>query len=150
MSDPKQLQFFDLKMLKHDGAWYSSFFAPPEGEQPKDVRGEVTPFYCRLETRHVENIGRFLPECKILLTIRNPVERIWSNAKLDFAHFKGRQLENISVGTFIRYAQRARTRRYTDYETIIDRWSGGFGSDAVHVEVFDDIQQAPGALLQRL
>ena len=150
MSQPKQLQFFDKNILREDLDWYRSHFAAEEGEDPAPVRGEITPFYCRLHPESVRNIRRLFPDLRIVLTIRNPIDRIWSNAGLDFHHYGGRDLDSIGIGTFERFACRKRTRLYTDYERIIETWSTVFGSDAVHVEVFDSIANEPAQMLRRI
>ena len=40
------------------------------------------------------NIHRLFPDLRIVLTIRNPVDRIWSNAGLDFHRYGNRDLED--------------------------------------------------------
>lgn len=147
VSDPKQLVFFNERILDRDLAWYYNHFAPAEGEQPKPVRGEVTPFYARLQTNSVRNIQRLLPEARIIMTIRNPVDRIWSNARMDFGFYRNRALDSVSTGTFLRHFLRARTRRYTEYEKIIDRWSNVYGEEALHISVFDNIKTDPVSML---
>ena len=150
MTQPKQLEFFEKNMLRFDLAWYLDYFETPEGESPVSVRGEITPFYARLPRRYVKNIHRLFPDLRIVLTIRNPVDRIWSNAGLDFHRYGNRDLETLSIGTFERFACRKRTCLYTDYERIIDCWSGVFGEDALHVEIFDSISSEPAAMLKRI
>jgi hypothetical protein len=150
MTQPKQLEFFEKNMLRFDLAWYLDYFETPDGEEPVSVRGEITPFYSRLSRRYVENIHRLFPDLRIVLTIRNPVDRIWSNAGLDFHRYRNLDLETLSIGTFERFACRKRTRLYTDYERIIDCWGDVFGKEAVHVEVFDSISSEPAAMLKRI
>lgn len=150
MSDPKQVCFFDRMIKKHSLDWYWSHFDPPSGQEPSPVRGEITPFYARLSRRSVDSIIRLLPELRVLLTIRNPVDRCWSAAHLDLGHYGGRQLSRIHPSSFFRYFERQRVIRYTDYDRIIDNWSSGMGSDRLQVERFDDIQGDPVGLLERL
>lgn len=150
MTQPKQLEFFVKTMFMHDLRWYLDHFRTPEGEETAPVRGEITPFYCRLPARFVRHIRKLFPDLRIVLTIRNPIDRIWSNAGLDFHRYGGLDLETIGIGRFERFACRKRTRLYTDYERIIRDWTSVFGEDAVHVEVFDDIQANPAALLRRV
>ena len=150
MAQAKQLEYFQKNIFRHDLAWYLDHFSTPEGESPIAVRGEITPFYCRLPRRFVENVHRLFPDLRIVLTIRNPVDRIWSNAGLDFHRYGNLDLETLSIGTFERFACRKRTRLYTDYERIIDLWSSVFGAEALHVELFDSITSEPAAMLKRI
>lgn len=94
----------------------------------------------------MESVLRLFPELRILLTIRNPVDRCWSAAHLDLGHYGRKQLSSLSLQTFFRYFERQRVIRYTQYEQIIDRWSEG-NPQRLHVSLFDDIGTRPGELL---
>jgi hypothetical protein len=149
MSDPKQICFFDRMIKKQSLDWYWAHFDPPAGQAAHPVRGEITPFYARLSKRSVDSVLSLLPEIRVLLTIRNPVDRCWSAAHLDLGHYGGRQLAMMSPSAFFRYFERQRVTRYTDYDRIIDLWSSGSTSDRLHVECFEEIEQDPVGLLSR-
>lgn len=147
MSDPKQLEYFDRWILSRDLRWYASFFEPPPGEAPRPVRGEVTPFYARLKRASVERIHALMPNLRIVLTIRNPIDRVWSHALYDFGVYRKRDVGQLPLWRFPLHFERERTRRYTDYAQVIDTWAGVFGEEAVHVALFDDFEADPGAFL---
>jgi hypothetical protein len=79
----KEVHFFDLKYGK-GLAWYSRFF-PSEGRrqarlaQTKElVTGEATPYY--LFHPHVpERVARSLPGIKLIVLLRNPIDRAYSH-----------------------------------------------------------------------
>ena len=146
VSDPKQVCYFDNWIRTRPIEWYLDHFDPPSGQSPAPVRGEVTPFYSRLSKRSVDSVLRRFPELRILLTIRNPVDRCWSAAHLDFGHYGRRQLSALSPATFYRYFERQRVIRYTNYEQVIDRWSAG-NPQRLHVCIFDEIRSDPLGLL---
>ena len=150
MSDPKQVCYFNQWILSRDLDWYWPHFDPAEGEAPSPVRGEVTPFYARLSQASVDAIARLLPEAAIVLTLRNPIDRCWSGAHLDLGHYGKNTLKDLSPGTFFRYFERSRVRRYTDYSEIIRRWRTAFGTKQVHVALFDDIKADPVAMLESI
>ena len=146
VSDPKQVCYFDQWIKSRPLDWYLSHFDPSEGASPAPVRGEVTPFYARLSRRSVESVLRLLPDIRVLLSIRNPVDRCWSAAHLDFGHYGKRQLASMSSLAFYRYFERQRVVRYSHSEQIIDRWSAG-NPGRLHVWSFDEIRQDPQGLL---
>ena len=145
MSTPKQLQFFNSLMLKRDLAWYADHFQPLTGQRPAPVRGEITPFYSRLSEASVEHVHQLLPQARVVLTIRNPVERVWSHLLYDWGVCKRKNLNRISTISLMNFLHRQRTIRYTDYELILRRWRRVFGEEAVFVELFERIKQdSPG------
>lgn len=148
MSDPKQVCYFNHWILQKDLDWYWSHFTSPDDEAT--VRGESTPFYARLSDASVGSIARLLPDASVIVTLRNPIDRCWSGAHLDLGHYGGRDLTDLSPGTFFRYFERSRVIRYTDYETILQRWMSAFGRKQIHVALFEDIQSQPVAMLNSI
>jgi hypothetical protein len=85
MSDCKEMSFFFMgQMLHHDLHWYEAHFNPEDGGKPRPVRGEISPLYARLKAWQVNRIAGWLPELRIILTLRHPIERVWSQALLEF------------------------------------------------------------------
>ncbi len=150
MSRPKQLQFFNKQMLVKELSWYSMHFPGPGHPAHRPVRGEITPFYARLSTQSVCNIHQLLPLARIVLTIRHPVERVWSHLLLDWGVFKRRALNRMAAWKMECFCERARTTRYTDYERIIRRWRSVFGDSAVHVELYDRIKSDPVGVVRHI
>src|SRR6266513_4992327 len=89
MSHCKEMYFFFVpQMLKLDFRWYAAHFAPENGNKPKPVRGEITPRYARLKAWQVNRIARSLPELRIVLTLRHPIDRMWSQTLFDLGRLK--------------------------------------------------------------
>src|SRR5436309_14544299 len=62
LSDRKEMYFFfNADMLRHDFDWYEAHFAPDDGDEPKAVRGEISPGYGRLKAWQVNRIAKLLP-----------------------------------------------------------------------------------------
>lgn len=61
----------------NDG-WYFSLFKGLEG-----VKGEVTPSYSLLDYQDVSRMSKLLPDTKIILMLRNPIDRAWSHFRFD-------------------------------------------------------------------
>ena len=85
LSNPKEMDFFFMRrMLQHDLDWYEAHFESGNGGELKPVRGEITPMYGRLKTWQVRRIANLLPGLRLILTLRHPIERVWSQALLEF------------------------------------------------------------------
>jgi hypothetical protein len=144
MSDRKEMHFFFMsEMLRHDLDWYVAHFSPRNGDEPKPVRGEISPVYARLKAWQVYRIANLLPDLRIVLTLRHPIERAWSQALLDFGYVRGRDVRKISSIDFLRQIERARSRLSSDYCRTIQIWNNAFGRDALHVNFFDQIRDDP-------
>ena len=144
MSDSKEMDFFFMpQMLRYDLDWYAKHFSSENGDQPKPVRGEISPRYARLKSWQVNRIADLLPDLRIVLTLRHPIERVWSQTLYDFGRLAGRDVRKVRSIEFLRQLERARSRLSSDYLRTIRIWSEAFGREAVHVGLFDELRASP-------
>jgi len=144
MSDCKEMDFFFMpQMLQYDLGWYEAHFKPNNGSEPKLVRGEISPRYARLKAWQVRRIAELLPELRIILTLRHPIERVWSQTLYDFGRLQGRDIREVNSIEFLRQLERARNRFSSDYLRTIKIWSDAFGEDALHISLFDELRDEP-------
>jgi hypothetical protein len=144
MSDRKEMDFFFLpQMLQHDLNWYEAHFKPNNGSEPKPIRGEISPRYARLKAWQVNRIAELLPDLRILLTLRHPIERMWSQTVYDFGRLQGRDVRRVRSVEFLRQLERARNRFSSDYPRMIKTWSDAFGWEALHISLFDQLRDDP-------
>jgi hypothetical protein len=144
LSDRKEMCFFFFRdMLRYDLEWYEAHFAPANGGQPKRVRGEISPEYARLKPWQVNRIAKLLPDLRLILTLRHPIERVWSQALLEFGYLGDRDVRKISSIDFLRQVERARNRLPSDYRRTIEIWSNAFGRDALRIDLFETLQDDP-------
>jgi len=144
MSSAKEMDFFFMpQMLQYDLDWYAAHFEPLNGSKPKSIRGEISPRYARLKPWHVRQIAKLLPDLRIVLTVRHPIERVWSQTLFDFGRLQGRDLRKVSLAEFLRQLERPRSRLSSDYSRTIQTWSGAFGKKAVFVGLFNELRDDP-------
>lgn len=108
-------------------AEYESVFAPAGGAR---VVAEVTPAYFE-RSGALERLHETLPDARIVLSLREPVGRLYSHAQMnvrlgtaDDAVAEMHRLTSIGLGT---YAEK------------LERWFGRFGRERVHVMLFEDL-----------
>ena len=130
-------------MLRCDLNWYESHFKPEVGHEPKPVRGDISPPYCRLKAWQVKRIADLLPDLRIILTVRHPIDRAWSQALLEFGYLDRRDVRRISRVDFLRQVERARNRLASDYYRMMQSWSNAFGRDALYIDLFETLQSDP-------
>ena len=144
LNDRKELSFFFMReMLQRDLDWYDAHFAPENGDEPKPVRGEISPPYCRLKAWQVNRIAKLFPDLRIIFTLRHPIERAWSEALLELGYLKRIDVRKVSSINFVRQVDRARNRLASDYRRTIRIWSKAFGRDALHIDFFERLRDDP-------
>jgi hypothetical protein len=144
MSHRKEMDFFFMpQMLQHDFRWYEAHFQPNNGSEPKSIRGEISPRYARLKAWQVNRIAELLPDLRILLTLRHPIERVWSQTLYDFGRLQTRDVKRVGSVEFLRQLERARNRFSSDYLRMIKVWSDAFGREALHISLFDQLRDDP-------
>jgi Sulfotransferase family len=148
MSNLKEVDFFFLHRMRcHDLDWYEALFGPEDGEGLKPVRGEISPRYARLKAWQVNRIARLLPNLRIILTLRHPIERVWSQTLYDFGRLQGRDIRRVGPIEFLRQLERARSRLSSDYYRTICIWSKAFGREALHIDFFDRLRDDPASFI---
>jgi Sulfotransferase family len=144
VSEDKEVDFFFLpRMQRHDFEWYEALFETENGSELKPVRGEISPRYARLKTWQVNRIAKLLPDLRIILTLRHPIERVWSQTLYDFGRLQGRDIRRVGSTEFLRQLERARSRLSADYFRTVKIWSNAFGREALHIDFFDRLRDHP-------
>jgi hypothetical protein len=170
LSEPKELFFFSrLKNADHpkfqsnDLGWYLSFFRDPvwrwgakqficlrmyrQFYRPR-VRGEATASYAVLDRDVIAEIVALRPDIKVILMVRNPIERAWSHAKKDLVRNRGRRLEDVSEEDFRAFFTDDYQLRCAHYVENIDNWNAFLRPGHLLVAMFDDIETRPEELLR--
>lgn len=129
-----QLRHYSAERV--DERWYRGVFSFAE---QGDLRGEVCPSYFGLPAFDIERVNAINPDVRIVLLVRDPVDRIWSGIRM---HKKQRggvvDLDRLiadpdALRIFI---------DYTRYSEAIPCWRTGVG-DRLRVVLFDDIAERP-------
>jgi Sulfotransferase domain len=74
-STVKEVHYFDLA-YRRGSAWYRAHFPVPGG--PGEIACESSPYYL-FHPLVPERVARDLPECKLIVILRNPIERAYSH-----------------------------------------------------------------------
>ena len=91
-SDVKEVHFFDDETQDWTGPDYAAYharFPPPDGRPC----GEATPIYSYWPNS-LERIAAYNPAMKLILVLRDPVERAWSHWRME--HARGAEAEAFS------------------------------------------------------
>lgn len=138
----KEIRFFDARFYMSP-AQYAEFFAPA-GDH---FTGDITPGYGALGVSRIRFIRKLLPDVKLVLILRNPIDRAWSHAVMDLADTKQRRVEDVPEWEFFAHFASPSARRNGSYVSILDRWLSVFPASALHVVFFESIRERPRELL---
>ena len=127
--------------------WYESLFT---GGGTR-LKGEITPAYSILSIEDIKNIKTLSPDLKIILIIRDPIERAWSQVKFyatrDIFGINAMQDDIEALKGFI---DSPRQSMRSDYMGMIENWSSVFGSEQMHIGFYDDIKNDPEHFLDEV
>lgn len=130
---------WDLRFLlwKQTDEWYSGLFS-------KDaVAGDISAKYCELPEDEIARIHAAFPHLKILITLRNPVEREWSRAKMNLCKKRNRQISEVSDEEFIAQFNDPPQFHSNDYKRLIQSWQNRFSSSQVLILFYDELLEDP-------
>ena len=111
------------------------------------ILGESTASYCVLEPLVLEDIRTINPNIKIIMLLRDPVERAWSHANKDLVRDTGKAATDEQyLDFFSRPDQLARA----DYQAIIERWRGFLKPGHILLAPSARIESDPGGLVSEV
>jgi hypothetical protein len=172
ISEPKELYFFDRLKSPADPRyhsneldWYLEIFRDSpqrwirktlhhlvnyrELYRPR-IRGEATASYAVIDRDLIEEIAILNPQIKVIVLIRDPVERAWSHAKKDLGRRQNRRVAEIADAEFEAFFKAPYQRKLGRFAEIVDNWSACLESGNVFTGRFDDIAARPEALLEEI
>lgn len=115
-----------------------------ECAEPGLVCGEVSPEYALLPPEAVRHVARLNPALRILMILRDPLQRALSHISMAF---RDGTIGDPSRGVSAELVSGAIAR--SDYPAAIERWRAAFPASAVHLLSYEQLRDEPLALLER-
>ncbi len=136
----KETNFFSRRYDKGI-EWYASHFRHADDSRPI---GEICPYLGTTET--IDHIAEHIPDCKIICTLRDPVERAFSHYRLKHRFDRTPPSFEEALASSTDQVIRENNR----YAFYLRRWRQRFGADRVMVAFYDDLKTAPQQYLDRI
>lgn len=138
----KEVDFFSYR-YDHGYQWYERCFG---SGKPARARGEISPSYFS-EPAVPERVARYVPQARILLSLRDPVERALSNHRHEVrvGHLAG---PDFSFETGLH-----NNPMYVEqgcYATHLRNWLRYFSRADILVVLMEDIEAAPEAVCAKV
>ena len=134
----KELHHFDAEQPMADAELQACFSHAQAGQ----LLGEFTPRYMH-DARAMQRIRQAFPEAKLIISLRNPVDRALSNYKM-----VQRASGQMSFAEACRISPDILTRG--DYLPQLERVLQLFDRAQVHIALYDDIAKDPQAFMREI
>lgn len=108
------------------------------------LSGDVTPGYYAISDKRIDQIKRHFPDVKIIVMLRDPVSRLWSNYKMNVKNQERLDdLNNVSIHQ--KNIQRL-IEATLSYVHIVERWRSRF--EHVGVFYYNQVRSNPDGLMK--
>jgi hypothetical protein len=126
-----------------DDEWYRGLFA---GARLDQVLVDVTPAYAVLPAEGIKHVHRLNPDARVMIVLRDPVERSFSHAKMLLEKYRQPMTDErlFERATSPLVASRDR------YASILDRWQAVFPPGQFMVAFYEEVSADPLGLLRRV
>jgi len=124
--------------------WYRSLFDDGIGK----IKGEITPAYSILNKNDIKHIKSMFPDLKIILILRNPIERVLSQIK--YRMTKKRLDTNASTVEIKNFIDSSNQEFRSDYLTILDNWEAIFPKNQMFIGFYDEIASNPKSFIEKV
>lgn len=133
--------WWQLKYIlgKRTPEWYSKLFS----ESADRRSGDITPTYYQLSEERVLEISQHYPSMKIIILVRDPVERAWSKAKMILLKNPMREFSTVNQKEFYDVFDHIYSS-WLSYEETIKIWNKYFNH--VHISFYDELQTKPESI----
>ena len=146
--------FRDWKLVKfylkwffsnYTDKWYMSLFKYGTG-----YTGEVTPSYSILNKEDIKRIHNLNPDARLVLILRNPIERAWSHYRFHTRRIKDFNFDNVTNKDIIAFLEKEAQTVRSDYIRAIDNFTSVFNKEQLLICFYDAIQENPEKLFSNI
>ena len=141
----KEVHFFDGNFWRGLD-WYRFQFRGLE----KKIRGEFTPAYSILPVSLIREVAALNPAMRLVLVVRHPVERAWSHVEMGMIRNRRRTVSQVAEADLLRQIESPGVLDRSRFSTILGNWLEVFPATQLHIEIFENIEREPKALLTRV
>ena len=134
-------QFIDLAGDPPDDEWYGRIFSWAPADR---LCGEITPDYCVLSDAGIAHLLRFNPRMKLILLLRDPIERTWSHIRMAQRHAGDQSVSAEEAWACWNL------RDFSNYHDILSRWRRHCRPSDLCVSFLDHIASEPFTVLHKI
>jgi hypothetical protein len=130
----------------HD--WYRALFS--ERFAKGKLTGEITAAYSTLNDAAIADLARNFDQTKIILSLRDPVDRSVSGLLHHIRAVKGRDISDVTEADMLSWVRSQQTQARSNPVEILKRWQSHIAPERLILIDFAQIAKAPHSLIKRL
>lgn len=93
--------------------------------------GEKSASYCSIPPQRIDLVHRFLPEARLILMIREPIQRHWAHAKRYYSKKWRCDIADVPEEEVFRFFRK--TRKLGEHANTIENWTAAYGEERLLV-----------------
>jgi hypothetical protein len=133
---------FRYFFFTENDSWYCNLF------DKNRLSGDITPKYSELSEKSIEEIRALYPHAKIIISLRSPIDREWSRAKMNLMKKKGiDDYSKIDASQFKDEFMDDLQHKANDYVSLVKRWKKHFSENNVFVFFYEELLDNPHKLI---
>jgi hypothetical protein len=147
MPERKELDYFsnNARFFSYPLSYYASYFS----SSPEKIKGEATPC-CNLPVSRIRFIRRIMPNVRLIIILRNPVDRLWSAALMYLVRAEKRKFDDITESDFHQFFSRPDVISRGFYPQILRNWRSVFPEEQFLICFYDDLLENTKHFLERI
>ena len=114
------------------------------------IKGDITPGYSTLEDDRIKLIKALMPKLRLILLLRNPIDRAISAAKMHFFKNNDTNSSSLDSETIIKFLSRPGVINKGKYTNTIKNFLKYFNDNQLLIDFYDNISSQPEELLKRI
>jgi len=118
--------------------------------EPDCRAGEISPEYAALDPPVIAEMRRSLPDLRLFLILRSPLERAWSDALMTLREACEMEPHEASDAWFLDVLRSRRLRRRGEYLAQLRSWHAGYPRDQLLLLFLEDVEARPREVLRAL
>lgn len=143
---PEEVHFFNRSLRQPD--LYLSLFNVVESKGK--LLGEKSPNYFHMPDKCIHFAHQISPKAKLIVLLRNPVERAWSQARMSILNAQQKELSTADWIKLIMQVTHKGNFERTNYPKILKKWLTYFDQNQLLLYYYDDLQANPKLLVDRV
>ena len=134
--------YFKWFFGNYNDKWYESLYL-----KNSFFTGEITPSYSFLNIDDIKRMYAINPDAKLILLLRNPIERAWSHYKYQSRNKKKITIENEDPSKIIKFMNSDGQLLRSNYSRTIKNFTSVFTEQQLIIGFFDAIEDLPAQLI---
>ncbi len=125
--------------------WYINLFSKEKWS------GDMSPAYRDLSEKSIKKVKKINPKTKIIIGLREPIDREWSHTKMEVLKLEGKKsiLELAPKELNDRLQDESFFER-SNYVDFIDRWRKYFADEQILIYYYDELKENPQKLYDKI